>query len=50
MPKDYAEHVREMIGIYGNFSLEIQELLVQDSKSICTLEASRYTHRRNRWV
>lgn len=31
-PKDYAEHVREMIGIYGNFSLEIQELLVQDSK------------------
>ena len=49
-PKDYAEHVREMIGIYGNFSLEIQELLVQDSKSICTLEASRYTHRRNRWV
>ncbi|PEC76111.1 ester cyclase [Bacillus cereus] len=31
-PKDYAEHVREMLGIYGNFSLEIQELLVQDSK------------------
>ncbi|PEO66559.1 polyketide cyclase [Bacillus toyonensis] len=31
-PKDYAEHVREMIEVYGNFSLEIQELLVQDSK------------------
>ncbi|MDM5193858.1 ester cyclase [Bacillus hominis] len=31
-PKDYAEHVREMIEVYGNFSLEIQEFLVQGSK------------------
>lgn len=31
-PEDYAEHVREMIEVYGNFSLEIQELLVQGSK------------------
>ncbi|MGN4447587.1 ester cyclase [Bacillus cereus group sp. MYBK79-1] len=31
-PEDYAEHVREMIDVYGNFSLEIQEFLVQESK------------------
>lgn len=31
-PKDYAEHVREMIDAYGNFSLEIQEFLVQGNK------------------
>ncbi|WP_274308966.1 ester cyclase [Solibacillus daqui] len=31
-PKDYAEHVREMIEAYGNFSLEIQELLVGGNK------------------
>ncbi|MFF2755217.1 ester cyclase [Psychrobacillus sp. NPDC058041] len=31
-PKDYAEHVREMIEAYGNYSLEIQELLVQGHK------------------
>ncbi|MER2171368.1 MAG: ester cyclase [Psychrobacillus psychrodurans] len=31
-PKDYAEHVREMTEAYGNYSLEIQELLVQGSK------------------
>ncbi|SEN96970.1 SnoaL-like polyketide cyclase [Paenisporosarcina quisquiliarum] len=31
-PKDYAEHVREMIEAYGNYTLEIQELLVQGHK------------------
>ncbi|MCH7320418.1 ester cyclase [Solibacillus sp. MA9] len=31
-PKDYTEHVREMIEAYGNFSLEIQELLVGGNK------------------
>ncbi|MED0993980.1 ester cyclase [Bacillus mobilis] len=31
-PEDYAEHVREMIEVYGDFSLEIQEFLVQGSK------------------
>ncbi|MBS4214064.1 ester cyclase [Neobacillus rhizophilus] len=31
-PKDYAEHVREMIEAYGNFSLEIQEFLVDGNK------------------
>lgn len=31
-PEDYAEHVREMIEVYGNFSLEIQEFLAQGSK------------------
>ena len=30
--KDYAEHVREMIGIYGNFFIRNSKLLVQDSK------------------
>ncbi|MGG0458278.1 ester cyclase [Bacillus mycoides] len=32
IPEDYAEHVREMVEVYGNFSLEIQEFLVQGSK------------------
>lgn len=31
-PKDYAEHIREMVEIYGEFSLEIQESLVQGNK------------------
>ncbi|MGR6897052.1 ester cyclase [Rummeliibacillus sp. BSL5] len=31
-PKDYAEHVREMIEVYGDFSLEIQEFLVDGNK------------------
>ncbi|MFE6169569.1 ester cyclase [Viridibacillus arvi] len=31
-PKDYAEHVREMIEAFGNFSIEIQELLVDGNK------------------
>ncbi|HDX9628810.1 TPA: ester cyclase [Bacillus cereus] len=31
-PEDYTEHVREMIEVYGNFSLEIQEFLVQGNK------------------
>ncbi|WP_458463319.1 ester cyclase, partial [Paenibacillus sp.] len=31
-PSDYADHVREMIGAYGEFSLEIQELLTQGDK------------------
>ncbi|GEL06443.1 ester cyclase [Rummeliibacillus stabekisii] len=31
-PKDYAEHVREMIEAYGDFSLVIQEFLVDGNK------------------
>ncbi|MGE8038103.1 ester cyclase [Lysinibacillus sp. NPDC093692] len=31
-PKDYADHVKEMVEVYGNFSLEIQEFMVQDNK------------------
>ncbi|MGF0469923.1 ester cyclase [Lysinibacillus fusiformis] len=31
-PKDYADHVKEMVEAYGNFSLEIQEFIVQDHK------------------
>lgn len=31
-PSDYADHVREMIEAYGEFSLEIQELLTQGDK------------------
>ncbi|MEK4664667.1 ester cyclase [Priestia sp. FSL H7-0729] len=31
-PSDYAAHVREMIEAYGEFSLEIQELLTQGDK------------------
>ncbi|MCR8645432.1 ester cyclase [Paenibacillus sp. N1-5-1-14] len=31
-PGNYADHVREMIQIYGNFSLEIEELIVQGDR------------------
>jgi len=31
-PKEYADHVKEMIEAYGDFSLVIQELMVQDLK------------------
>ncbi|WP_340400558.1 ester cyclase [Paenibacillus sp. FSL H8-0079] len=31
-PSDYADHVREMIEAYGEFSLEILELLTQGDK------------------
>ncbi|WP_440116393.1 ester cyclase [Paenibacillus sp. QZ-Y1] len=31
-PSDYADHVREMIEAYGEFSLEIQDLLTQGDK------------------
>ncbi|MDN4605017.1 ester cyclase [Paenibacillus sp. F6_3S_P_1C] len=31
-PSDYADHVREMIEAYGDFSLQIQELLAQGDK------------------
>ncbi len=31
-PKDYSDHVKEMVDAYGNFSLEIQEFMVQDHK------------------
>lgn len=31
-PNDYAEHVREMIEAYGNFSLDIQEILALENK------------------
>ncbi|PJN65964.1 hypothetical protein PAEAM_03160 [Paenibacillus sp. GM1FR] len=31
-PSDYADHVREMIEVYGEFSLEILELLTQGDK------------------
>ena len=31
-PANYADHVREMIGIYGAFSLTINEFLVQDDR------------------
>ncbi|MDQ0722672.1 putative ester cyclase [Paenibacillus sp. W4I10] len=31
-PSDYADHVREMIEAYGEFSLEIQEMLTQGDK------------------
>ncbi|MGN7416008.1 ester cyclase [Paenibacillus sp. SAF-068] len=31
-PSDYADHVRDMIEAYGEFSLEIQELLTQGDK------------------
>ncbi|MFC5468195.1 ester cyclase [Cohnella suwonensis] len=31
-PANYADHVREMIGIYGSFSLTITEFLVQDDR------------------
>lgn len=31
-PSEYADHVREMIQAYGEFSLEIQELIAQGDK------------------
>jgi steroid delta-isomerase-like uncharacterized protein len=31
-PKDYADHVKEMVEAYGDFSLEIKEFIVQDKK------------------
>ncbi|MFJ7666403.1 ester cyclase [Lysinibacillus sp. NPDC097195] len=31
-PKEYADHVKEMIEAYGKFTLEIQEFMVQDKK------------------
>ncbi|GLC88928.1 ester cyclase [Lysinibacillus piscis] len=31
-PKEYADHVKEMVEAYGDFSLEIQEFMVQDHK------------------
>ncbi|RAV19355.1 ester cyclase [Paenibacillus contaminans] len=31
-PEDYAEHVREMKEAYGNFSIEIQELIADGNK------------------
>ncbi|WP_433596383.1 ester cyclase [Lysinibacillus xylanilyticus] len=31
-PTDYAEHVKEMVESYGNFSLEIQEFMVKGNK------------------
>ncbi|MDM5233825.1 ester cyclase [Lysinibacillus pakistanensis] len=31
-PKDYADHVKEMVEAYGDFSLEIQEFMVQGNK------------------
>ncbi|GAB1157825.1 hypothetical protein YWY31_38500 [Paenibacillus illinoisensis] len=31
-PSEYADHVREMIQAYGEFSLEIQEMIVQGDK------------------
>lgn len=31
-PKDYADHVKEMVEAYGDFSLEIQEFLIQGNK------------------
>lgn len=31
-PTDYADHVKEMVEAYGDFSLEIQEFMVQGNK------------------
>ena len=31
-PTDYADHVKEMVEAYGDFTLEIQEFMVQDNK------------------
>ena len=31
-PADYADHVKEMVEAYGDFSLEIQEFMVQGNK------------------
>lgn len=32
-PQEYADHVKEMIEAYGDFSLEIQECMVQGNKA-----------------
>lgn len=31
-PSNYADHVREMIEAYGDFHLEVQELIAQDDR------------------
>ncbi|MCY9696988.1 ester cyclase [Paenibacillus alginolyticus] len=31
-PANYADHVREMIAAYGDFHLEVQELIAQDDR------------------
>ncbi|MGX7245220.1 ester cyclase [Enterococcus quebecensis] len=31
-PQDYIDHVKEMQELYGQFTLEIQELLAEDNK------------------
>jgi len=31
-PEDYADHVKEMVEAYGDFSLEIQEFMAQGNK------------------
>jgi predicted ester cyclase len=31
-PTDYADHVKEMVEAYGDFSLEIREFMVQGNK------------------
>jgi predicted ester cyclase len=31
-PSNYADHVREMLEAYGNFQLEVQELLAQEDR------------------
>ncbi|MCY9670565.1 ester cyclase [Paenibacillus alginolyticus] len=31
-PANYADHVREMIAVYGDFHLEVQELIAQDDR------------------
>lgn len=31
-PQDYADHVKEMVEAYGDFTLEIQEFMVQENK------------------
>ena len=31
-PKNYAEHIKEMLDVWGNFKIEIQELLSQNQK------------------
>ena len=31
-PQDYADHVKEMVEAYGDFTLEIQEFMVQENR------------------
>ncbi|NOU98977.1 ester cyclase [Paenibacillus planticolens] len=31
-PANYADHVREMIAAYGDFTLDVQELIAQDDR------------------